>query len=252
MAFNWKKSSLILADIALAAYLVLAVSAFNHPDEISTSCTEVNIQIEESIVKGFLSPDAVRLQLQQAKLWPVGDPISQVNVRRIEDALRQNPLVERAECYMTCTGRVNIILFQRLPVIRVKAANGDDYYIDHLGAIMPANQYTTDLVVATGHITRPYAQKVLMRVGNLIINDRFWRSQIEQFNVLPDGSLEMVPRVGNHIVYLGRPVNLNSKLERLEKFYKYGLSQAGWNKYSYINMEFDNQIICKKARRRNS
>ena len=36
------------------------------------------------------------------------------------------------------------------------------------------------------------------------------------------------------------------KLTRLEKFYKYGLSQAGWNKYSYINLEFDNQIICKR------
>ncbi len=39
---------------------------------------------------------------------------------------------------------------------------------------------------------------------------------------------------------------INKKLTRLEKFYKYGLSQAGWNKYSYINLEFDNQIICKK------
>ena len=38
----------------------------------------------------------------------------------------------------------------------------------------------------------------------------------------------------------------NRKMDRLEKFYKYGLSQAGWNKYSYINVEFDNQIICKK------
>ena len=30
------------------------------------------------------------------------------------------------------------------------------------------------------------------------------------------------------------------------KFYQYGLSKVGWNKYSYINLEFDNQIICKK------
>ena len=39
---------------------------------------------------------------------------------------------------------------------------------------------------------------------------------------------------------------INKKMDRLEKFYKYGLSQAGWNKYSYINIEFDNQIICTK------
>jgi cell division protein FtsQ len=39
---------------------------------------------------------------------------------------------------------------------------------------------------------------------------------------------------------------LKLKLTRLEKFYRYGLSQAGWNKYSSINLEFDNQIICKR------
>lgn len=38
-------------------------------------------------------------------------------------------------------------------------------------------------------------------------------------------------------------------MDRLKKFYKYGLSQAGWNKYSYIDLEFDNQIICKKRKK---
>jgi cell division protein FtsQ len=81
--------------------------------------------------------------------------------------------------------------------------------------------------------------------------------------VLPGRSLTMtflIPRVGNHIIYIGnlpetnlidkreQAINdfVNKKMNRLEKFYKYGLSQAGWNKYSYINIEFDNQIICKK------
>jgi len=118
-----------------------------------------------------------------------------------------------------------------------------------VGNIMPGGRYTSDLVVATGHITRRYAQQTLMPIGNLIINDRFWRSQIEQLHILPDGSMEMVPRVGNHIVYLGRPTDISRKLGRLEKFYKYGLSQAGWNKYSYINLEFDNQIICRKTKK---
>jgi cell division protein FtsQ len=71
-----------------------------------------------------------------------------------------------------------------------------------------------------------------------------------------------VPRVGDHIIYIGQLpeskyiatrqqlINdfVNKKMDRLRKFYKYGLSQAGWNKYSYINIEFDNQIICKKTK----
>ena len=81
------------------------------------------------------------------------------------------------------------------------------------------------------------------------MQNAFWHSQIEQLNVLPDGTIEMVPRIGDHIVYLGSASNIQQKLDRLEKFYRYGLSVAGWNKYSYINLEFDNQIICKKRRK---
>jgi len=92
------------------------------------------------------------------------------------------------------------------------------------------------------------------------MSDDFWRNQIVQVNVLADKSVELVPRVGDHIVCIGalpevkqpslrrETVNafMSKKLERLAKFYRYGLSKAGWNKYSYIDIEFDNQIICKK------
>lgn len=249
MAFNWKKTALVAADVVLAVYLVLAITAFNRPDETCDVCGQVKIDIKEAPVKGFLNADAIRAQLQQAKLYPLGDRMSDVNVRKIEDALRQNPFVETAQCYKTQTGRVYITLTQRIPVVRIKADNGDDYYVDNHGAIMPNTQYASDIVVATGAIQRKYAQRVLSSLGNLLLREDLWRSQVEQVHVLPDGSIEMVPRVGDHIVYLGQPVNLERKLSRLEKFYKYGLSQAGWNKYSYISLEFDNQIICKKGKK---
>ena len=175
--------------------------------------------------------------------------MSQIDVRKIEEALRQNPFVEKAECYKTQGAQVHITLEQRLPVVRVKADNGEDYYLDSHGAVMPNTHYASDLVIATGSISQKYAKKVLARIGNYVVKTPFWQSQIEQFNVLPDGSLEMVPRVGDHVVYFGRPTNMQQKLERLEKFYRYGLSVAGWNKYSYISMEFENQIICKKRRK---
>lgn len=97
-------------------------------------------------------------------------------------------------------------------------------------------------------------------MSKTLMTNNLWRNQIEQINVLPNRGIELVPRVGNHIIYIGNlpesniiskrekdvEAFINKKMDRLEKFYKYGLSQAGWNKYSYINIEFDNQIICKK------
>ena len=250
MSIDWKKSAIVLIDIAIAVYLVLAITAFNRPDELYNVCSEVKIDIQEGAVKGFLNPDEIKAQLQHAPLYPLGDPMEQVNSRKIEEKLLQNPFVESAQCYKTQSGRVHITLSQRLPVIRVKADNGDDYYVDTYGNIMPNTQYVSDLVIATGQISRPYAQKVLSRVGNFLIRNKLWFCQAEQINVLDDGTIEMIPRVGEHIVYLGQPTGLSRKFSRLEKFYKYGLPKAGWNKYSYISVEFDNQIICKKRNRK--
>ena len=129
---------------------------------------------------------------------------------------------------------------------------------------MPNSKYTSDLIIATGNINEWFAKNYISHLTTALMDNDLWRNQIEQINVLKDLSIELVPRVGNHVIYVGslpmtkyveeRPKLvsdfINKKLTRLEKFYKYGLNQAGWNKYSYINLEFDNQIICK--RRNNS
>lgn len=248
MAFSWKKTAILTTDTVLGIYLVLAVTAFNRPDELSHVCDKVKINIEESSSKGFLNANDVKIQLQQARLYPLGDVMKDINPRKIEESLLKNPIIDKAQCYKTQTGHVIINLVQRLPVIRIKADNGEDYYVDEFGNIMPETSYANDLVVATGAINKKYAQKFLTQFGNYLIKHPLWRSQIEQLNILHDGSVEAIPRVGDHVVYLGKPVNIDKKFSRLEKFYRYGLSQAGWNKYSYISLEFDNQIICKKRK----
>lgn len=251
MTINWKHSALVLVDILLAAYLVLAVTAFNQPDESDNVCREVNIVISDGAVNGFLDKEEIKTLLQRTRCYPVGDQMSHVDVRAIEEQLLRNPFVSSAQCYKTQTGHVNIVINQRLPVIRVKADNGDDYYVDEQGKIMPNTRFASNLVIATGSISRQYATTALKAMGRFLLQSPLWSSQVEQLHVLADGTVEMVPRVGDHIVYLGSPANLERKLTRLEKFYKYGLSQAGWNKYSYISVEFDNQIICKKRKTKN-
>ncbi len=249
VSFNWKKSLLIAFDIVIAAYLVLAISAFNEPAEKATVCSEVKIDIDNGISEGFLDNAQVKLLLQRNKLYPLAKPMEDISARNIEETLRKNPFVESAECYKTQTGHVCIQLKQRMPVVHVMANSGDNYYVDTHGSVLPETRYASDMVIATGWITHKYAKNQLLQVANIILNDKFWHNQTEQLNVLFDGSMELVPRVGDHIVYLGQPVDVEKKLERLRKFYLYGLNQAGWNKYSHISVEFDNQIICKKRKR---
>lgn len=247
---KWKKTLLVVCDIIIAAYLVMAVTSFNKPDMAATHCTEVKTDIEANIVDGFLTADEINKLLRQEKVYPLSKPMSEINPRQIEEALQKSPFVEKAECYKTQSGHVCIQVRQRVPVVRVMSVNGENYYIDSHANVMPENRYVNDLIVATGYISRQYAQKYLSRVANYIMQDKLWQNQIVQINVLDNWTMELVPRVGNHIIFIGAPLDVEKKLDRMRKFYLYGLNKAGWNKYSYINVEFDNQIICKKVKRK--
>ena len=241
----WKKIALVSFNVVLAAYMVLAMSAFNKPDT-ETVCHGVDITIEEDVMPGFLTCDKVKQMLNTDKLSPVGKPVAAINLRQIEEALEAKELIEDAECWTTQDGTMRVNVHQRIPIIRVMNNSGEDYYVDTHGKPMPCSEYSCKLVVCTGHITKPYAEKVLAPLANLINNDEFWKSETTQLNILADGSVELVPRVGDHIAYLGQPKRITKKLERLRKFYRYGLTQAGWNKYSRVSVEYDNQIICKR------
>jgi cell division protein FtsQ len=56
----------------------------------------------------------------------------------------------------------------------------------------------------------------------------------------------LIPRVGYQQIVFGKPVNVEDKFRKLKLFYEKGISDKGWNNYSYINLKFKNQIVCTK------
>ena len=64
--------------------------------------------------------------------------------------------------------------------------------------------------------------------------------------VFSNKNIELVPRVGDHVICLGKLDDFERKLKRVKVFYEKGLNKVGWNKYSRISVEFGNQIICTK------
>ena len=247
MHINWKKIFTVSFSVIIGVYLLLAITAFNHPIERDMICRDVQVTIEGNATGGFLTPADICRMLTEQELYPVGKRLTDVNLRAIEERLEAQELIERVEAYKTQSGNVKISISERVPVMRVMA-NGQDYYVDRDGKALMNTGYVCNLIIATGSISQAYASRVLAPIGRIIMADDFWRNQIEQINVLPDSTVEIVPRVGGHIIYIGQPIGVTKKLERLRKFYRYGLSQAGWNKYSRISVEFNNQIVCKKKK----
>lgn len=255
---NWKYCALIVIDVVIVVYLVFAMTSWNKPDETPRVCTKVEINIEDENENGFLKTAEVKTILERKSLYPLKQRLEDINTREIENILLKTAFVKTAQCYVTQEGHVNLTLTQRTPIVRVKADNGEDYYIDDNGGVMPNSQYTSDMIIVTGQLTKQYACKYISILAATIMADDLWHNQVEQINVLKDKTIEIVPRVGDHIINIGMLPNnrfperrkelvtefVLNQLHRIELFYKYGLSEAGWNKYSYISIEFANQVIC--------
>lgn len=245
---NWKTILTTVCTLAMAAYLVYAFVGLSMPSDDKV-CRELRVSIDEASADGFLSPSEIRAMLTADNISPVGRTLDNIDLGKIERALEAKELIEEAECYTMLDCVVMVEVKQRIPVVHVINSQGENYYVDTHGNPMPAGKYSRDLLVATGIVSRAYAKNSLAPMANKIQADPFWRNGIVQLNILQDGSVELIPRVGNHVVYLGQPTGISKKLERLRKFYLYGLNVAGWNKYSRVSVEFDNQIICKRNKK---
>ena len=71
MSINWRKSVFVACDIIIAAYLLLAVTAFNKPDVTAMNCSEVTINIEQNAIDGFMNAEEIKKALTKEKAYPL-------------------------------------------------------------------------------------------------------------------------------------------------------------------------------------
>lgn len=241
-----KRILLSIVLLLVLAYLIVAVTAFNRKPA-GQVCRDVELVIKDTVYAGFITKKEVAAMLEKKGVSPIGKHLDRIRTKTLEQALSKHPLIDEVECYKTPSGKLCIEVTQRIPILRIMSANGENYYLDNKGTVMPPDaKCVAHRAIVTGNVEKSFAMRDLYKFGVFLQNNKFWDAQIEQIHVLPDRNIELVPRVGDHLVYLGKLENFENKLARLKEFYQKGLNQVGWNKYSRISLEFSNQIICTK------
>lgn len=241
-----KRILLSIVMLALIAYLIVAITAFNRKPADQT-CRDMELVIKDTAYAGFITKEELKGILQHKGIYPIGKKMERISTKSLERELSKHPLIDEAECYKTPSGKVCVEVTQRIPILRVMSSNGQNYYLDNKGTVMPPDaKCVAHRVIVTGNVEKSFAMKDLYKFGVFLQKNSFWNAQIEQIHVLPGKNIELVPRVGDHLIYLGKIAGFEKKLKRVKAFYERGLNQVGWNKYSRISVEFDNQIICTK------
>ena len=233
-------------------YIVYAMFFLSGPDE-EERCSAVELTVEkDNGASMFVDAKDIENMLKNANVFPKGMLMKDVDTEKIEETIRRNEFISKVECYKSANGKLCVSVEQRVPVIFVIPDGKDGYFVDAQGKIIPNKNSATNLVVASGNIDEKYASKELAEFGQFLQTDEFWNNQIEQIYVMKDRKgkrvVEIVPRVGDQIVYLGSLDNYEKKLRKLRTFYDKAVGTVGWNKYARVNLEYDNQIICTKRK----
>ena len=237
---------LLLLFLSLA-YLVFVTVRYSRAED-TRACTALQSDILDSAQATFISKGGIEKMLQKNRLHPVGQTINSISPIKIEHAIESDSFIRRAICSITPGCRVRLAVIQRIPLLRVMADDGEDYYIDEAGTRMEAIGYEADLPVVTGTVTPAFARKKLKALGIFLRNDTFWDGQVEQIVVKPNGEVDLIMRIGDHIVHFGRIENIPIKFRNLYAFYTDIMPKVGWYKYSEINVAYDGRIICKRRK----
>jgi cell division protein FtsQ len=225
----------------LAIILLVVLLVFSNFRQTTQTISLDEIKIKESsdnfinkqIVLNFLKDKLVRFDSVL---------INDFNKEKLEDILELHPAIKEVEVFASQKGGVNILIEQKKAIVRVKSKT-EDYYLDEFGSKMQlSDHYTPKLVVATGDIFTKHHAGIYEFI-NEINNSEFWSSQITQIHFEYNDIL-LITRVGSQKINIGSFKNISEKLDNLYQFYKIVMPLKGWQNYSSINLNFNNQIVC--------
>jgi cell division protein FtsQ len=235
----------ILLILIAVGYISYAMATFSD-DASAKSCNNININVVDEDGKVFIKQSEIKRLLERNGINLKGKKVSEIDFENIEKIVEKSSLVKNAECFSSPSGALCIKVWQQTPVLRV-ISGGKNYYIDINGNKTGlSSSSAADVVVASGAINNKQTVSYLHRMAMLLRQNELWDAQIEQIYVEEDGEWILIPRTGNFEVLFGTPVNIEKKLTRLNLFMRDYLPEIGWDKYSKINLKFDNQIICTK------
>jgi cell division protein FtsQ len=251
---KWQKIVInILWSIAAAAMILLFVVSWKAKNEKQLTDIQVEL-VGESAQALFMDEISIRDILNEQGVQ-VGMPLEKINLTQLEKFIEKTEWVKNAEFFINNKLVLEVKIEQRIPIARIFTASGASFYIDNEGSRLPLKQLTVlNLPVFTGFPTdQPKLSKpdsVLLKdvlfFAKTIQKDSFFMAQVAQVNIEPNGSFQMVPTLGDHLVLLGSVDQLEDKLNRLFTFYKKVWLGSGINAYQYIDCRFNHQVVALK------
>lgn len=256
----WKYAVAALIIAVLAGILAVS-SREGRKERRELTCAGIKVEILDRGGVSFVSESDVKEYITRGYENCAGKRIDEIDLSRIEEILDGKSAILKSEAYTTRDGILHVLISQRIPVVRLMSDRGG-WYADADGYMFPLQKnYTSRVPIVDGSIPlsisggfkgklasaseRQWLDGVLDLVDFLAGNRR-WNDAIAQIHVGDNGHLVIVPRKGRERFYMGRPEEFGRKFAKIEDYYRYIVPEKGQDAYSYVNVSFDGQIVCRK------
>ena len=240
-----KKFLNIIYFLCVTALLVFL--SFISPKSLgSVKCESLEIQVDTEGDLFFVNAEMVEGLLLEMEDSIVGKTYEDINIYLLEEFVDEHPNIAKAELYLTNKGVFCADVKQRRPLARVFEKE-QSYYLDGELKVFPlSDKYSARVIQVYWSELTESRREMLSGVLKLIDKDGFLKAQITSIEFDENNELIVYPRVGEHKIILGKAQDLVKKFEKLKIFYRQGLEKIGWDRYSHINLKFDNQVVCTK------
>jgi cell division protein FtsQ len=236
-----------------SAITLLLISAVSK--EQKNLCKDVIVEFDEELPYRMLDKNEIihTLWPEVRNNYPVGKPVASIDLFTLEKQLEKNPWISDADLYIDQLKKLHLRIKQRNPVARLFTPEGNSFYIDDEYAILPVKlAATVSLPVFTNYTllsnTPTAADTTLMNriisLSNFIKEDSLWMAQVEQVNINPDRTFELVTQMGDQVVQLGLRSDWLKLFSKLEVLYKHINQEGNWSKYSQIDLQYKDQVVC--------
>ena len=253
--FKSSKKWLFVLGGLLSLFGLIAFTEVRHAQK---QVQNVVVQIDQVDGHQFLTRKDVMGYLTNEGSDPIaGKDYADVDLRRLERRLKQHGLVKNCQISRDLTGNLLVVIEQPKPVARL-VLSGDELrsvsgqYVSEEGRFFPVSMnYSARVPILSGAYfarNRSLANarnQPLLDLLKRIHDDPFWRAQLAELSVNEAGEVTMWPQVGNHRIVFGMPAEPDAKFKKLKLVYTNILPAKGWDRYSLINVQYKNQIVCE-------
>ncbi len=257
MFSTFKSSKKWLLSVG-GVFCLLGLIAFTEIQHGQKHVRAVVVRLDEVDGHRFLTRRDVMGYLTNEGADPViGEDFDNIDLHKLENRLQRHGLVKKCQVFRDLPGNLLVVIEQPRPLARlmpsgdgVRSVSGQ--YVSEEGRFFPVSMnYSARVPILTGNYfatNRSLANnrnRALLDLLKRIHDDPFWRAQITELSVDERGEITMWPAMGNHKIEFGLPTELDEKFKKLKLVYTDVLPAKGWDRYSRVNVQYRNQIVCE-------